>query len=85
MDREVAKFPPDVLKAAVRKLDMLEAAVNLQDLASPPGNKLHALKDDLIGYFAISINSRWRIIFRWVDGDDYSKGGPSQVEIVDYH
>ena len=78
-DKEVSKFPHDVVKSAVRKLDMLEAAAALQDLASPPGNKLHALKDDLDGYHSISINDQWRIVFRWQDD------GPHEVEIMDYH
>jgi len=78
-DKEVAKFPPDLIKIAERKLDMIEAAAALQDLASPPGNKLHALKDDLRGFHAISINDQWRIIFRW------ENDGPYDVEIRDYH
>lgn len=78
-DTEVSRFPQDVLKAAEKKLDMLQAAIVLQDLASSPGNKLHALKDDLKGYHAISINSQWRIIFKW------ESDGPHAVEIRDYH
>ncbi len=78
-DKEVSKFPQDVINAAVKKLDMLQAAVVLQDLACPPGNRLHALKDDLKGYHAISINSQWRIIFKW------ETNGPNSVEIRDYH
>lgn len=78
-DKEVAKVPPSVLRIAERKLDMLEAAVVLQDLASPPGNRLHALKDKLKGFHAISINDQWRIIFRW------EPDGPHNVEICDYH
>jgi proteic killer suppression protein len=78
-DKEVAKFPQDVLKAAERKLDMVEAAEVLQDLASPPGNKLHALKDDLAGYHSISINDQWRVVFKW------ETDGAHEVEIQDYH
>lgn len=74
-DKEVSKFPSSVLPAARRKLDMMEAAVVLQDLASPPGNKLHALKDDLAGYHSIHINDQWVIVFRW------EANGPYEVEI----
>jgi len=78
-DREVSRFPQSVLPAARRKLDMLEAASILTDLASPPGNKPHALKDDLAGFHSIHINDQWVIIFKWkIDG-------PHQVEIQDYH
>jgi len=78
-DKEVSKFPQDVLPAAKRKLDMMEAAAVLQDLASPPGNKLHALKDDLKGYHSIHINDQWVIVFKW------GANGPEEVEIRDYH
>lgn len=78
-DKEVAKFPSTVLPAARRKLDMMEAAVVLQDLATPPGNKLHALKDNLAGYHSIHINDQWVIVFKW------ETDGPHEVEIQDYH
>lgn len=77
-DKEVFKFPAQVLSVARRKLDMIEAAMVLQE-ASPPGNKLHALKDDLKGYHSIPINDQWVIVFRWGDN------GPEQVAIQDYH
>lgn len=64
---------------ALRKLDMLDAAVRLSDLASPPGNRLEALKGDRSGQHSIRINQQWRICFRW------SADGPEAVEIVDYH
>lgn len=62
-----------------RKLDMLDAAVTLHDLRSPPGNRLEALKGDRRGQWSIRINDQWRICFRW-DAE-----GPEDVEIVDYH
>ena len=64
---------------ALRKLDMLDAAVRLLDLSSPPGNRLEALKGDRRGQHSIRINQQWRICFRW------SSEGPEEVEIVDYH
>jgi toxin HigB-1 len=64
---------------ALRKLDMLDAAVRLDDLRSPPGNRLEALKGDRRGQFSIRINRQWRICFGW------TAEGPVDVEIVDYH
>ena len=66
-------------EAALRKLDMLDAAVELGDLASPPGNRLERLKGERAGQYSIRINAQWRICFRW------SARGPEDVEIVDYH
>jgi proteic killer suppression protein len=64
---------------ALRKLDMVDAATRLEDLKSPPGNRLEALKGDRKGQHSIRINQQWRICFRW------SAEGPEAVEIVDYH
>lgn len=66
-------------KIAMRKLDMLNAAVRLENLRSPPGNRLEALKRDRQSQWSIRINNQWRICFRWTDQ------GPADVEIVDYH
>ncbi|MBZ5689919.1 MAG: type II toxin-antitoxin system RelE/ParE family toxin [Acidobacteriia bacterium] len=63
------------------KLDRLEAAVDLKDLAALPGNRLEALKGDRKGQYSIRINDQWRICFEWKSGAP----GPSNVEIVDYH
>ncbi len=68
-------------RAARLKLDRLEAAVALKDLAWLPGNRFEALKGDRQGQYSIRINERWRICFEWPEGDP----GPSKVEIVDYH
>lgn len=65
-------------KVASRKLDMLDAAVALEDLRSPPGNHLEALKGNRKGQHSIRINDQYRICFIWNDGAE-------QVEIVDYH
>ncbi|MES9858801.1 MAG: type II toxin-antitoxin system RelE/ParE family toxin [Sedimenticola sp.] len=64
---------------AERKLQMLDAAVELTDLRTPPGNHLEKLSGDRAGQWSIRINGQWRICFAW-DGD-----APSRVEIVDYH
>lgn len=58
---------------------MLDAAVDLEDLRVPPSNRLEKLKGDREGQYSIRINRQWRICFAW------SKGGASEVEIVDYH
>ncbi len=63
--RGVLRLAPDLLKAAFRKLDMLNAAMNLQDLRSPPGNRLEALKGNLAGRHSIRVNDQWRLVFRW--------------------
>jgi proteic killer suppression protein len=68
-----------IVKVALRKLDMIDAATDLFDLRSPPGNRLEALKDDRAGQHSIRINDQWRICFIWRDGAAH------RVEIVDYH
>jgi len=62
-----------------RKLDMLQYAHVLDDLRSPPGNRLELLKGNLTGFYSIRVNDQWRIIFEW------SHRGPEKVKIVDYH
>ena len=61
-------FPANLVRIAQRKLVMIEHAVELSDLASPPGNKLHALKGDRKGQYAIRVNDQFRLCFKWVDG-----------------
>ncbi|MGH9430001.1 MAG: type II toxin-antitoxin system RelE/ParE family toxin [Terriglobia bacterium] len=69
-------------RAARLKLDRLEAAVSLKDLAALPGNRLEALKGaDRRGQYSIRVINRWRIWFEWREGAP----GPSNVEIVDCH
>jgi proteic killer suppression protein len=68
-------------RAARLKLDRLEAAVELRDLAALPGNRLESLKDDRKGQYSICINDQWRICFEWPG----EAPGPSNVEIIDYH
>ena len=75
----VRRFPTNVKRLAVRKLDVLNAADRLEDLREPPGNRLEALKGDLAGYYSIRVNDRWRIIFRWEDNNAYD------VSVTDYH
>ncbi|MCK6372424.1 MAG: type II toxin-antitoxin system RelE/ParE family toxin [Gammaproteobacteria bacterium] len=73
------RLPNDIQKLARRKLRMLDAAIELQVLTAPPGNRLEALKGARRGQWSIRINDQWRICFRWENGDAH------EVEIVDYH
>jgi len=66
-------------RQARRKMLMLDAAETLDDLRSPPGNRLEALRGDREGQHSIRINDQWRLCFVW------TTTGPSDVEIVDYH
>ena len=77
--RRSRKLPPDIQSTALRKLRMLNNARLLQDLRVPPGNRLEALSGNRTGEYSIRINDQWRICFKW------QEGGPSDVEIVDYH
>lgn len=75
----VRRWSADLQRAALRRLLVLDAAEALDDLRVPPGNRLEKLSGDRAGQYGIRINDRWRICFRWRDGDAYD------VEIVDYH
>ncbi len=76
------QFVPDfqgIARRAKRKLEAINAASRLSDLAVPPSNHLERLRGDLRAFYSIRINEQWRVIFRWRDGE------PHQVRIVDYH
>lgn len=75
----VRRFSPELQRAAYRKLLVLDAATNLEDLRAPPGNRLEKLGGDRKGQHSIRINSQWRICFVWEGGD------AQHVEITDYH
>jgi len=77
--KNTSRFPPEIAKRAVRKLDSLNYAVSLHDLVVPPGNRLHALSGNRAGQYSISINDQYRICFRFADGDAFD------VEVCDYH
>lgn len=78
--RHVKEFSGFARQAELR-LDRLESATSLADLAALPGNRLEALRGDRAGLFSIRINDQWRICFGWPEGSP----GPIEVEIVDYH
>ena len=72
-------LPADVRRIAVRKLDMINAATAVQDLQSPPGNRLEALRGDSRGFISIRTNDQWRIVFRWDQSD------ARDVRVMEYH
>ena len=72
-------FPADLVKVARRKLRYLNAAADLRDLRSPPGNRLEALAGDRKGWHAMRINDQFMVCFLW------TAEGATEVEIVDYH
>ena len=76
---KVRKLPSQIIDSAIYKLDILNAATSLDDLRSPPGNRLEELRGDYKEFHSIRINAQWRIIFRWEDSSAYD------VAIIDYH
>jgi proteic killer suppression protein len=77
-DRFVREFQ-GFARPAKRKLEMLNAASRLDDLLTPPSNRLEKLKGSLSAFHSIRINDQWRLIFRWIDGHAHD------VRVVDYH
>ena len=77
--RAARTLPVEIQDRVRRKLRMLNNAEVLQDLRVPPNNRLEKLSGNRSGKFSIRVNNRWRICFRWDDGDAY------EVEVVDYH
>jgi proteic killer suppression protein len=73
------RLPPDIQRAAHRKLLALSAAGTLEDLRQPPSNRLEKLRGRRLGQWSIRINDQWRICFTWRDR------GAEHVEITDYH
>ncbi|MDP2643413.1 MAG: type II toxin-antitoxin system RelE/ParE family toxin [Desulfobacterales bacterium] len=74
-----SKLPQNIQPIARKRLLVLDASPELNDLRIPPGNRLEALKGKRKGQYSIRINDQWRICFKWSDGDAYN------VEITDYH
>jgi len=77
--RAVLRLAEALVRGAEKKLDLIEAAARLDDLRSPPGNRLEALGGDLKGWHSIRVNDQWRLVFRWVEG------AAEAVKLVDYH
>ena len=74
-----SKIPISIQRTAIRKLDYLKWAKNLNDFKIPPGNHLEALKGEREGFYSIRINKQFRIIFRFANGNAYD------LKIEDYH
>ena len=74
----VRRFPADLRRVMLRKLGLVDAAVRLDELRVPPGNRLEKLLGGRAGQYSIRINDQWRICFRWTGSD------ADAVEIVDY-
>ena len=77
--KDARKFPINLLSVVHRKLDMINAAQQVNDLRTPPGSRLEALKRDVSGFFSIRINDQYRIIFK-MQGSNAEK-----VQLIDYH
>ena len=75
----VRRMPAQIQPRARSKLPAIDAAILLDDLRAPPGNRLEALRGNRRGQYAVRIKDQWRICFEWRDGDAWD------VEIVDYH
>jgi len=73
------RFPLDIARRAVRKLEYVDLATCLEDLRVPPGNRLHQLERERKGQHSIAVNDQWRVCFRFDDGERY------EVEVTDYH
>lgn len=76
----VRRVPSDIRRRALRKLDMLNAASEVNDLRAPPANRLEKLDGDLAGFWSIRVNDQWRLIFKWT-----SEASATEVRLVDYH
>lgn len=76
--RRSRRLPQGLLATLKRRLDVLNAADSLNDLARIPGNHLHPLMGGLNGYWSIRVNKQWRLIFRWNEG-------AHDVQLMDYH
>jgi proteic killer suppression protein len=78
-DETSRRMPAGIQRVARRKLLILNQSRRLNDLRSPPGNRLEALKGERAGQHSIRVNDQWRLCFRWQGEDAWD------VEIVDYH
>jgi proteic killer suppression protein len=75
----IKKLPIEIQRIGLRKLIMINASIDLNDLKIPPSNHLEKLKGNREGQYSIRINDQWRICFKWKNGNSF------EVEIVDYH
>jgi proteic killer suppression protein len=73
------RIPKDLWRIVQRKLKMLDVAARIDDLESPPGNRLESLRGDLKGRHSIRVNEQYRVTFRWENGHAF------EVAVEDYH
>ena len=73
------KVPSELHERARDLLDAINSIARVEDLKSPPSNRLHKLKGNFKDFWSVSINDQWRIIFKWKNGN------ATEVEITDYH
>jgi len=79
LGNRVKGLPVEVQEIVRRKLRMINNSVNISDLRIPPANRLEKLSGKRRGFYSIRVNDRWRIIFRWKNGNAF------EVELIDYH
>ena len=77
--RDARRIPRDLWRVVQRKLKMLDVALRVHDLESPPGNRLQGLKGQMRGRYSIRVNDQYRVTFRWEDGHAF------EVAVEDYH
>ena len=77
--KSARRLPIHLHQRACDLLDVLNATTRLETLRVPPSNRFHALKKDLVGFYSVSINDQWRIIFKWINGN------AEDVQVTDYH
>ena len=77
LDQRVRRFQ-SIQAQAKRRLNVLSAAATLDDLRNNPGARLHRLRGDRAGQWAVAVTDQYRIVFDWNDG-------PTNVELTDYH
>jgi len=76
---KVKKLDANLQKQALRRLRYIDAAERIEDLRTPPSNTLEKKEGDLQAFYAIWVNTQWRIIFTWIDDTAH------EVQLIDYH
>ncbi len=76
---KVKRLDARLQKKALRRLRYIDAAKRIEDLLVPPSNKLEKKEGELRGFYAIWVNTQWRVIFKWIDNEAH------EVQLIDYH
>ena len=77
--KDARQIPKALWRVVQRKLKMLDVAARVDDLESPPGNRLQPLKGQMRGRYSIGVNDQYRVTFRWENGHAF------EVAVEDYH